>query len=387
MKELINRIITFKNSQATKKLLEIYSTKSLMEIYGVNRKEIRHTSFLKWLFSEECLVSELAIRYLIDILISSKFLNKATIDTELYNKLVIGSFSINSLKTEENFSKGINGEIDLIIECNIDQFELRIVIENKVYSNEHNKQTQRYYDSIQNRINNKTNTLFVYLTPISNIELEELTSPQCICKDFIQINYQNLLDSIITPLLDENLNDSTFYILKDYVIALRNPVENIIKTHQFMAISKEESDLLTQFWEENKDLIEKAVESLKENLHVEPGLRDTARNIAAQFKDNNEKEKIGKFVQRKLKELANGNFITNEEVLKMKSKEKSKELFDIQYPLLVDMINDISPLHYWKESININNKSYWVCCEWYENEKNNDRKFFEKWLQKFKVVN
>ncbi|QRM90775.1 hypothetical protein FG167_16520 [Lacinutrix sp. WUR7] len=387
MKELTKRIIAFKNSQSTKKLMDIYSTKSLMEIYGVNRKEIRHTSFLKWLFSKECMVSEVAVGYLIDVLIASKFFNENTIDMELYKKLVLGDYSINSLKVIENFREGINGEIDLIIECNIDEFKLQIIVENKVYSGEFNKQTLRYFDSINNKNNNDINTFFVYLTPISLFELDQLESPECICKDFIQINYQNILDLIITPLFDEDLNDSTFHILKDYIIALRNPVENIKNTHQFMAITKEESDLLTQFWEENKDLIQKAVESLQTNLHVEPSIRDTAKNIADQFKNNNEKEKIGKFVQRKLNELVAGNFINNDEISQMKSQEKSKELFDIQYPLLEDKINSTSPLHYWKDPIEINGNSYWVCCEWFENERNNDRVHFEKWLEKFKKVN
>lgn len=379
MKQLTKRIIDFKNSESTKKLRNLYSKKSLMEIYGINRKEIRHTSFLKWLFSKESTVSDIAVGYLLDILTASKFLDAELVNGDLLGKLILGNYSIGSIIVKENYSNGIKGEIDLLIKCTIDEFDVEIIIENKIYSAESNNQTQRYYDSYNK--SKDANTFFVYLTPISSIELQELETPECTCKHFIQINYQNILDSIISPLLkEEDLNNKTYYVLTDYIKALANPVENKKNTHKFMAITKEESDLLTQFWEENKDLIQKAAESLKNNLHVEPSTRDNAKNISEKF-DNNGDEKIGKFVQRKLDELASKNLITDDEILKMKDKEESKNLFDIQYPLLIEKTDNISPERYWKKTIQINNIDYWVCCEWFEN----DREYFVKWLGKLAV--
>jgi hypothetical protein len=75
MNQIENLLINFKNSQTTKQLRSLQNTPSLMEIYGINRKEIRHTSFLKWLFSNDCVISEKALVLFVDLLLDSKFFN------------------------------------------------------------------------------------------------------------------------------------------------------------------------------------------------------------------------------------------------------------------------------------------------------------------------
>ena len=37
--------------------------------------------------------------------------------------------------------------------------------------------------------------------------------------------------------------------------------------------------------------------------------------------------------------------------------------------------------YYWKDIIYANNEQYYMCCEWFEKENNNDRAYFENWLK------
>lgn len=375
MSEIIKRIIDFKNNNTTKQLRKFYSTASLMEIYGINRKEIRHTSFLKWLFSPNCPVAKNAIGLFMDVLLSSKYFNPDNINKDLYNKLLLGIFNIDSFNSNENISVS-GGEIDLSFEFTIEKFKIKIIVENKVYSLEHKSQTQRYYDSINEKYKDFTN-FFVYLTPISTLELEDLNEPQCECKEYIQINYQILLDKIIVPLLKENIDSTTRYILEDYIMALSTPVNTNLIKNRYMAISTKESELLTMFWNENEDLILKAVEATKDNVHIEPEKREIAKKINALLNDS--EEKIGAYVKRNLRQLSEENKITSDEVINLTNKEFSKNTFDINYGLLIKAENS-SPTHYWKDQIKIGGVDYFMCCEWFEK----NRGHFDVWLKKQK---
>lgn len=375
MTDILNRIIDYKNSETVLKLNKFYRKKSIMEIYDITRKEIRHTSFLYWLFHPDTEIAEFSIRRLLDILISSKFFDKETISEELINQVVIGSFDIESWQVTKEYAVP-NGRVDLLIELKIQNNRIRIILENKIDSNENNNQTQKYYDFFS-KDNNVVN-LFVYLTPKSSIELEELQEPECCCKKYIEINYQIIVDKIIEPLLRITKEDSITYILEDYLKALSFPINN--KTSKFMAISKYESELLLNFWEENKDLILKAVQATNENMHLAPDVRENAGKIMSLLNDKD--EKVGAYVQRNIRELARDNKITAKEEEEFQTKERSKEIFDIQYPLLVLKSNSSNkPAHYWVKPVIINNNEYYLCCEWFENSNNNDRACFDKWLQ------
>jgi hypothetical protein len=243
-----------------------------------------------------------------------------------------------------------------------------------VYSSEHKHQTQRYYDFIVEKYHNYSN-LFVYLTPVSNLELENIDVPQCECKDYNQINYQLILDKVLTPLLLEQLDGTTKYFIEDYIMALTIPVNK--NTYKYMAISAKESELLTLFWEQNQDLILKAVEATIENTHIEPEKREIAKKINELL--NNSDEKIGAYVKKNLLQLANENKFNQININNLLDKDFSKVTFDINYALLIKEQN-ISPLHYWKDIIKINDINYFMCCEWFEKNRYN----FDNWLKTFK---
>lgn len=374
MSEIIDRIVQFKNSPTTQKLREYYSTNSLMEIYGINRKEIRHTSFLKWLFDKDTVVSKLALRKLLDVIV----LNSDSLDEELQQLLIIGNYEIEYWKAIENFNVS-QGFVDLYIDLTVNNIKIEIVVENKVYSSEHDDQTQKYYDYFT-RNKRESKKIFLYLTPISSLELDKLNEPECCCKDYIQINYQLIVDNIIEPILEIGVNQNVEFILLDYLKALSTPVKLKQNNFKYMAISNKENELLIRFWEENEDLILKAVEATKDNSHVEPEKREVAGKISDLL--NNKVEKVGAYVKRNLIQLFEQNKISNEEIIDFQDAEYSKRTFDIQYPLLKKVVNiKDKPLHYWKDIIYANNEQYYMCCEWFEKENNNDRAYFENWLK------
>jgi hypothetical protein len=376
MNEIIDRIVQFKNSSTTQRLRQYYTTNSLMEIYGINRKEIRHTSFLKWLFNTKTVIAKPALKKLLDIIVTK--LNTDTLNDELQQLLIIGNYEIDYWNTTENYSVN-RGLVDLYVEITIGNFNIELIIENKVYSNEHDDQTQKYHDHFS-KIKKNSEKIFLYLTPISSLELEKLIEPECCCKKFIQINYQIIVDKIIEPILSEGVNKNIEFILHDYLKALSTPVNIKQNNYKYMAISNKENELLIRFWEENEDLILKAVEATKENTHIEPEKRETASKIIELL--NNKSEKVGAYVKRNLIFLFEQYKISDEEIMDFQDPEYSKITFGIQYPLLKKVVsrND-KPLHYWKDTIFANNEEYYLCCEWFEKENNNDRVYFENWLK------
>lgn len=376
MSEIIDRIVQFKNSTTTKSLRQYYATNSLMEIYSINRKEIRHTSFFKWLFDKDTEIAKSALKKILDVIITKSDLN--TFSNELQQLIILGNYEIDYWNSIENLSVN-NGFVDLYIELKIANFNVEIIIENKIYSNEHNDQTQRYYDHFSKE-NKNTEKIFLYLTPISTLELEKLVEAECCCKNYIQINYQTIVDQIIEPIIEEGVNKNIEFILQDYLKALSSPVSTKENNNKYMAISNKENELLSRFWEENEDLILKAVEATKDNTHIEPERRDTASKISELL--NNKSEKIGAYAKRNIVSLFKQNKINQEEIINFQDAEYSKKILDIQYPLLKKVINrNDKPLHYWKDTVFANNDEYHLCCEWFENENNNDRVYFDKWLK------
>lgn len=97
------------------------------------------------------------------------------------------------------------------------------------------------------------------------------------------------------------------------------------------------------------------------------------------------KLKIGTYVQTTFNDV-----LLKIDVAELKNLQNArycKSTFDIQYPLLKKvLLTDVSKIErYWKKPVEIIGEKYWLCSEWYENIENNDRPYYEKWLNKQKV--
>lgn len=206
--------------------------------------------------------------------------DKVYLDSNLKNailtdSLVINSLSVNTEQAIKTSSKK-NGRIDIVMKANVEIPDstvkiIRIIIENKISSNEHDEQTQTYFDYYEKikSGNEEEVNLYLYLTPISSLELSFLDQPECSCKCFIQINYQDVLDYILEPALENiNIPDKTKFIITEYIQTLSQPSlqeEDSFNNNQnliIMAIGENERKLLTSFWENNETLILAAMNAI-----------------------------------------------------------------------------------------------------------------------------
>lgn len=95
--------------------------------------------------------------------------------------------------------------------------------------------------------------------------------------------------------------------------------------------------------------------------------------------------KIGKMAQKYLKEALESN-ASDEEVVKMQTKEYSKKTFGIDFPLLVLANGEHNKKRYYKEMLNIKGTNYLLCSQWFEVPANNDRPLLMAWLEKHGVL-
>ncbi|MDU6522290.1 hypothetical protein [Clostridium sp.] len=104
-----------------------------------------------------------------------------------------------------------------------------------------------------------------------------------------------------------------------------------------------------------------------------PSTNDNSRAISDEIK-------VGKFVRETLTYLLENNKVDKSEIEKLKDKVYSKQVFNINYPLLVDVKdkNKVDLDRYWKDIITSNNGKYYICSQWYEK----DKSYFIDWLGK-----
>lgn len=315
-------MLQFNNDPDFIKLRDRYATKSFLEIMSTDRSETLHSSFLAWLLEgKDFPVKEQdhPIIHLLDILIRRESEQSST--EQFPQKLVpdnikdmvlsrnIKSIQIHEVSTEKSVNKVSNipsqDRLDIYIHCTIElkneqRKAIEFIIENKVgskengpkvsgskdsgpnekkdFPNEYSKylektQTERYYyacndEAIDNRKNREK--IFIYLTPISDAELIDFDNvgedQKSKDKHFININYQDILDNIIEPLLSaEDISTRIHTLLEEYVLSLSLPalieneneqnikgsiimatrnvdienIENLIKNHNYLSLIKD----------------------------------------------------------------------------------------------------------------------------------------------------
>lgn len=280
-------IISFKNDPDFQKLGNFYYSKSFSEILGVSRREISHSGFLAWLLGnlESHNLGEFSIKKFLDIIL--KYSNDKLISkhSELFNAFVTEDYSIERLSVQSEYTIKNVGRLDIYIELALliagKTKNIRLVIENKVESRENNDQTNSYFKFFNPTESEENIVIYVYLTPISTLELIELTSPECNCKEFIQINYQSIVDYLIEPALNQNISTRTKNILTEYLKSLSQPSINEEadghKQELIMALGNEERKLLSSFWEKNQKLILASLYAISSDPEQEKDTRDSIK--------------------------------------------------------------------------------------------------------------
>lgn len=270
-------------SPTVQKLNDYYKELSFLDILRVERKENYHSNFLKWIFEDQEL-NVISVKRLLFLLLKRQSKQKNThFPDRIKRSLLVNSISIeySEAKLEDPVNVGgSKGRSDILISIkyslsNSSNNELLyVVIENKVKSDEHDNQTQIYYEYYKDKFKEE-NCIFVFLTPLSSIELNNFTEPQCKCKKYIQINYQDLLDEILEPLsVDVAIQERKRFIIKEYIKGLSMNYSQ--KNCKIMAIEPAYRNLLVDFWKNNEQLIVLSLEALKSDSSLDAEIREAA---------------------------------------------------------------------------------------------------------------
>ena len=271
----MNEILKFKSKESYLKLAIYYNTPTFLEILGVDRKEIAHSQFLVWLLqlgedSNGNKPLQLFIKYLFS----------KSLDTELSTSEVV-----NLLKIETE--RGSTNRIDILLQVEIEQRKYSFILENKVYSQEFNKQTHRY-----SKIEDKDSTnLYYYLVPETNKKLTRENYPH-INEKFTIINYQGILDSVISKLQYED--DRVKFAINEYIYSLSKSWKyyknNSNDNHNVMALNQEHRELLNEFWEDNKGLIILALQAITEDDGFSENVQKEVQEAVEVLKEHQEKQ-------------------------------------------------------------------------------------------------
>ena len=287
----IEKLIISHNKDAqNRKMVAFYDRKSTMEKMGIARSETAHSAFLANLLKSDngLGLEESAIMWLLHILIeredNATAYSTSPIPTdvkaavlsqtlkydieEITTEKVIDDVAHSYFATQSQYNnKRCDDRLDIYIKLKVNGLSvkyLEIVIENKVLQDENGPksknssgydslfQTQRYYTACSYNKSSDTAQLFVFLTPD---EVEEETKAKD--KHFIQISYQDVLDTIIIPQLDNNmLTSKERQELENYVDALNLPTLDIqAKKRIVMAMTEEARTDKQTYLKKNKELI------------------------------------------------------------------------------------------------------------------------------------
>ena len=286
-------LVSYQLSPDVEQLNKYFNEKSIIEILHVERKENYHSNFLKWFFEDRDLYDKSLRLLLLLLLKRNRQLRKSHFPAVIRKALLTNSFYIDNVRAEledsiiNNEGKG-RCDIRLVITYHFPDGQtkkLYVLVENKVFSEEHKAgntdifQTQFYFDHYCKEYG-KDNCIFVFLNLIDPLELNNLTESKCKCKDFIQINYQDLLDNVLAEVVSyPDIKPRNQFIIKEYIKGL-----SIQKNNGIMAMEKTLSDLLVSFWENNNELIKLSLEALEVSPNIDEEYRDQVKVVNEQIR-------------------------------------------------------------------------------------------------------
>ena len=309
----VAEIQRFNSDKRVSQLHSKYEVGAFLNCLSVSRREVSHSKFLAELFKEDSFhgMGTLPLQLLMEAILDRAIKQDTRLIECPDKKVMFPSFksaimarnlSLSDIEvtTEECFSDkdGNSGRVDILVTCRVKPLMredgkpvefINIIIENKIYAKESDKQTEKYYKHFNAFLKNngagRVDTsvrkggpralynLYVYLTPAAPSEMEGLKEPLSKCKEFVQICYQDIMDRVLTPLLEqESLSPRGRFFIEEYQRSLGVSYDNVeIYTQEgggtqktnvntiIMAISKKESDELCQLWSDYEDLFKAAI--------------------------------------------------------------------------------------------------------------------------------
>ncbi len=209
-------------------LYRYYNSIDIASIYGIDKMEIKHSNFLKWLLQPKENADNTAIEYL-PIRNLLKILQKNNKYYEFLNEIDLDRDNITNVHVlREKFNT------DLLIFLKIKNETYIITIENKLESpirmsqssnnNDKNKsqifkdQLEDYKLEIDTNYPNVKNKIFVFLHPGYQINPEQKTIVEK--EQYISITYQEIYDNILKEYTELTTDLSIKFIIYHYIHTL-----------------------------------------------------------------------------------------------------------------------------------------------------------------------
>ena len=260
---------------------------NIFSITKTSRLEHMHSNFIAWLLDSHSNhgLSDYAIKQFIAVLYiaKNKESNKFSRRTKEIDKFIPfiqfdSSLSLDSKADREvTFKIGSKKRsIDILIKVVIESKILPIVIENKVDSSEHDDQTNDYFDYSEKEFVDELKyykPIYIYLTPEYNS-----SKPKNV--NFIILKYQDLLDYVLEPSLIKSSDGRTKNNILSYIRCLSYQSDNE-KGGNAMATSKEEREILENFYTKNQNLINSIIEMITDDDDVDPELKEKMSKVTS----------------------------------------------------------------------------------------------------------
>lgn len=290
-------IVKLFNSKEYHELKLFYDVKGIFDILGIMRNENVHSNFLAWMLNpdQQHGLNDYPMRKFLEMIVMSLFdcqyakERPSLFPDYLIDYIITGNYEVVDVKLEREKVIDKNKRIDLFISLSLqigneeaEIIDIKIILENKVYSREHSEQTVQYYEWACHNFKDHSELVFVYLSPISNGELHDLVEQQCQCKEYIQINYQYLVDYILEPCKMQQLPLEANSLIDNYLRCLSYPSmdeESIKNGGLVMAVSERERKLLLDFWEGNKPLLLAMLNVLRDDESIDEQERESMDNM------------------------------------------------------------------------------------------------------------
>lgn len=307
--DVVKLLDEYHNDKHTQLLVEKFNSPTIFDIIKKNTAESIHSNFLKWLFGLEDYgvqrhmwpIYGLLRAILRNGIKQNKISEDLKKDLQKVLYIEYEALEIVDIQTEvicpgvqiETHKKKSEGRADIVIDLKLslkgkEERFFTVVIENKVTTTEHDKQTWKYYTYFTGDTGNAPeevnvsdsykkpgahdNYIFVYLTPeFYSYEIKD------ICDYFITLTYQDIMTYIITPILSyKNLNFRFRFFIEEYAKSLSIPYI-LNDKYTFMSLDKEDAELLIEFWNKNEELLKLALEALAQSSEEE--VKENAKSI------------------------------------------------------------------------------------------------------------
>lgn len=265
---MLKAIKDFYNDDDFKQVKQFYGRTTVFDILKIQRFEIRHSAFICWLLdvtASHDLGEEPLKKFL------RTAVEKADCDwmdlqyPDVRNILIVGDYTVSgfSIKTERKVeTSDKSGRIDVYVEfcikdSNDEEKKVKVIIENKVWTEVHDDQTKTYKDGTKADV-----VIGVFLSPGTSEKKQEILPGETDSFRYSRVTYQDLMENVLEPLQNEEMAAETAMLLRDYIVNLGKPAkEDDEKLDTVMATPVKIQNMLSRLYMSHRNLLVMALYS------------------------------------------------------------------------------------------------------------------------------